>query len=181
MIDPPKMPRPFFVYSILSVTILTSGCASRQLSHPLTVNQLKAELVMMVPEPRPAVVAEADKLARTTFTIIETSSRRDKMIGWPWANNGLIRMGMKSRGLCYHWAEDLVTALDTVHPKFYEIHWMVARKGKLREHNSALLTAKGNPVEQGLIIDPWRTSGRPFWIRMAQDKYLHLTCHEKSV
>ena len=68
-------------------------------------------------------------------------------------HNVLIRVGLKNRGLCYHWAEDLLKQLNALDLKNYQLHWGVAHRGsELREHNSVVITASGQAFERGLVF-----------------------------
>jgi hypothetical protein len=87
-------------------------------------------------------------------------------------HNLLIQMGLRDRGLCYHWTEDLMAHLQALHLANYELHWGVAHPGSdLREHNSVVVTALNQPFEKGLVLDPWRNSGELTWVRVEEDAY----------
>jgi hypothetical protein len=48
----------------------------------------------------------------------------------------------------------------------------VAHPGSdLREHNSVVITARDQPFETGLVLDPWRNSGELYWAAAAHDDY----------
>jgi hypothetical protein len=87
-------------------------------------------------------------------------------------HNLLIRVGLKDRGLCYHWTEDLLKRLQALDLKTYQLHWGVAHRGSdLREHNSVVITARGQAFEKGMVLDPWRNSGDLFWALINTDRY----------
>ena len=87
-------------------------------------------------------------------------------------HNVLIRVGLKDRGLCYHWTEDLLKRLQALDLKSYQLHWGVAHRGSdLREHNSVVITARGQAFEKGMVLDPWRNSGDLFWALIRTDRY----------
>jgi hypothetical protein len=87
-------------------------------------------------------------------------------------HNVFVRIGLKDRGLCYHWTEDLIKRLQSLELKTYQLHWGVAYRGsELREHNSVVITAKGEAFENGLILDPWRNSGDLYWALIKTDNY----------
>jgi hypothetical protein len=41
----------------------------------------------------------------------------------------------------------------------------------MHEHNSVVVTAKGQPFQQGLVLDAWRHSGRLHWTPVIADRY----------
>ncbi len=87
-------------------------------------------------------------------------------------HNLLVQLGARERGLCYHWAEDLLRHLKPLGLRTLELHWGVAHRGSdLREHNSVVVTAAGRPFAEGLVLDPWREAGRLVWVRVREDRY----------
>ena len=88
------------------------------------------------------------------------------------AHNLLVVLGMKERGLCYHWTEDLMKRLQALNLKSFQLHWGVAYRGsELREHNCVVITARGQRFSKGIVLDPWRNSGNLFWAQVAKDSY----------
>jgi len=53
----------------------------------------------------------------------------------------------------------------------YRIQWGTAYEGKLREHNSLVVIPKGGRFEEGLVLDGWRQSGKPYWCHVNKDHY----------
>jgi hypothetical protein len=87
-------------------------------------------------------------------------------------NNILINIGLKKRGLCWHWTEDLLAALQDLSLPNYRLHWGVAHRGKLfREHNSLVVTARDGAFASGIVLDPWRGSGALHWVAVREDRY----------
>jgi len=88
-----------------------------------------------------------------------------------WCHNFLVNVGCRQRGLCYEWAEDLMAALAALDPQHFSLHWGVARSQTFREHNAVVITARNKPFATGLVLDPWRQSGRLVWIAVSKDTY----------
>jgi hypothetical protein len=86
-------------------------------------------------------------------------------------HNFLVNTGFKKRGLCYHWAGDLIAHLQSMDLVTVQVHWAIARAGTVREHNAVVITAAGQPFEEGIVLDAWRRSGDLFWIRVEADRY----------
>jgi hypothetical protein len=40
-----------------------------------------------------------------------------------------------------------------------------------REHNCIVVTAQGQPFDKGVVLDPWRNSGRLWYGLASKDKY----------
>ena len=87
-------------------------------------------------------------------------------------HNMLVNMGLRKRGLCCHWAEDLHAKLRELSISTLKFDWLVARLGShLREHNTVVIYPVNSTWQNGLIFDPWRKAGVPFWTRVKGDKY----------
>ena len=116
-----------------------------------------------------AVRREAGLLA---FTAIGRTVALQKEYGihtFPIVHNLLIDVGLKKRGACKHWAEDLLKSFEAIpHPHFTSF-WGEAHPGNILEHNVAVLAPVGGTFGDGILIDPWRTAGKPFWAVVSDD------------
>jgi hypothetical protein len=88
-------------------------------------------------------------------------------------HNVLVNLGMRDRGLCVHWTEDLLEILQELQLQSFDLHWGVAHRGESWrvEHSSVVITAKEQAFDDGIILDPWRYSGRLYWSRIRNDRY----------
>lgn len=87
-------------------------------------------------------------------------------------HNVLVNMGFRQRGLCCHWAEDLHAAVRKLNVGSLKFDWLVSRLGsELREHNVLVIYAASASWQQGLVFDPWRKAGKPYWTAVEGDKY----------
>jgi hypothetical protein len=117
-------------------------------------------------------VDEAKQVADCAYATAEQLRRDYGVIGGPPSlQNFLVNLGIRKRGLCFQWAEDLLVRLDALKLTTLELHWAEAWVENWREHNCVVVTAKGQPFRQGIILDCWRHSGRLFWSALASDHY----------
>ena len=115
---------------------------------------------------------EARRVAETALQVSAILAKEYRLVRPPILHNLLIQMGLRDRGLCYHWTVDLMSYLNTLQLKSYQLRWGVAYRGSdLREHNTVVVTANGQPFEDGLILDPWRHSGKLYWVVVKNDRY----------
>jgi len=115
----------------------------------------------------------AEESARLAECVYNTTRqlRRDYQVVWPpLFNNFLVNSGIKKRGLCFQWAEDLLVVLDGLKLTRLELHWGEAQVGTWHESNCIVVTAKGQPFNTGIILDCWRRSGHPYWRPVGTDK-----------
>ena len=116
--------------------------------------------------------AEARQVAETALKTSAYLTEEYRLVRPPILHNLFVQMGLRNRGLCYHWTEDLMSHLNTLQLKRYQLRWGVAHRGSdLREHNTVVITANGQPFENGLILDPWRHSGKLYWVIVKNDSY----------
>ena len=112
--------------------------------------------------------------ARAAARALETArdlKRKYGVAAPPQFHNFLVNAGIKRRGLCHQWTHDLIAQLGAAQLKTLDLHWGIARAGTLREHNSVVVTARGQPFGSGIVLDPWRGSGRLYVGRVAADRY----------
>lgn len=116
--------------------------------------------------------SEAGKLAETSIDYSLFLADEYRLVRPPFLHNILVRLGIKNRGLCYHWTEDLMERLNSLELKSFSLHTGVAYRGSdLREHNSVVVTARGQRFAEGIVLDPWRNSGNLYWIHVSADRY----------
>jgi len=115
---------------------------------------------------------EALRLAEAALAESARLSAEYRMTRPALFNNALVNVGLKERGLCWHWTEDLIATLRRLPLPNYQLHWGIAHRGKLfREHNSLVVTARGEPFATGIVLDPWRLSGALHWVAVREDRY----------
>ena len=133
------------------------------------VKQLERELAALS---QIADKTEARRVAETALHQSAVLAEEYQLIRPAEAHNLMVVLGIKDRGLCYHWTEDLMKRLQALELKSFQLHWGVAHRGSdLREHNCVVITASGQDFFQGIILDPWRNSGRLYWARITEDSY----------
>lgn len=94
-----------------------------------------------------------------------------KSFAIPIMHNMLIDIGIKKRGACKDWAEDLLAFLKPIKRKYFYVTWGEANPKKMTEHNVAVIYPNTATFYDGVVVDPWRTSGRPFSVPVQKDKH----------
>ena len=116
--------------------------------------------------------AEAQITAATAVRESAVLVEKYELVRPALAHNLLVALGLKDRGLCYHWTEDLMQRLLALDLKSFQLYWAVAYRGsELREHNCVVITASGQGFHEGIVLDPWRNSGNLYWARITKDGY----------
>jgi hypothetical protein len=116
---------------------------------------------------------EAKLLAECAYATVARLRQEYRPFGTPIFNNFLVYHGLKKRGYCFQWSEDLLLALDRLTLKTLELHWGDAYRDTWRENNCLVVTAKGQLFDRGMILECWRHFGHLRWnlVPSDQDRY----------
>lgn len=112
---------------------------------------------------------EAARLAEIATEYAAALAREFRPARPAWFNNILVNSGLRERGLCYHWANELFARLRPLGWRTLEVHLAVAHLDTAREHNAVVVTARGRPWSEGLVLDAWRRGGRLHVVQVAGD------------
>jgi hypothetical protein len=115
---------------------------------------------------------EADRLAEAAFAETARLTREYRAVRPASLHNILVNARLRERGLCYHWAKDLLAEFDRLEVPSLRVIQVVAREGTRREHSALVVVAEDQALNKGILLDAWRHSGRLFWIRVDDDRYL---------
>src|SRR6266705_5494585 len=66
---------------------------------------------------------EAELLAECAYATVSKLRREYRMFGTPIFNNFLIYHGIRKRGYCFQWSEDLLISLDKLKLTSLDLHW----------------------------------------------------------
>lgn len=109
--------------------------------------------------------AEARRAARIAIRYSHALARRYEVEDAPIMHNLLVNFGVKQRGLCVDWTTDLLARLRQERFRSLEFHWAIANYTSLYrlEHSTVIASARGESIDHGLVLDPWRHAGRLYW------------------
>ena len=176
-------------FTALCLFIVVTGCAKANVYYPgngsfnATTSGIQADAQIYrdkVKQLEQVLIAlnktvdttEAMKVAETAVRESAVLAEEYQLVRPAFAHNLLVVLGFKDRGLCYHWTQDLMIRLQALDLKSLQLHWGVAYRGsELREHNCIVVTAIGQSFFKGIVLDPWRNSGKLFWARVTKDRY----------
>jgi len=115
---------------------------------------------------------DSQQVSQLLIDTTQQLAKKYKMIATPRMNNILINLGFRDRGLCCHWAEDLHLSLREIQIESLRFDWLASNLGKnLQEHSAIVIYATDSSWEDGIVYDPWRKSGMPFWTKVSKDSY----------
>src|SRR5437763_11027658 len=121
---------------------------------------LQARLVALSPSVDPE---EARRVTYIAYTTGLELAHKWRMVRSPTVQSFLINIGLKKGGYCYQFATELLLRLDAEKLKTLELHWAESDPGTDTEHNVIAVTARGQPFEEGIMLDNWREAGHLLW------------------
>lgn len=169
---------------LLALSLLFGACSVKHPSvtlgsaNSLHIEAADAELEKKIFALKQALVSlatsvdekEAERLSRHAVLYPYYLAEQYALVSPPHLHNFLINAGFKERGLCYHWALDMMAYLREQKFKSLEICRVVSLKGSLREHHGLVVTAKKQPLSEGIVLDAWRDSSQLYFGRLSEDE-----------
>lgn len=150
---------------LLSLGACASGTAPTTTAPPVERERI-AELAQAIGalsadiDPR-----EARRAASLAFNYSRYLARQYEVTDSALMHNLKVNLGLKPRGLCVHWTRDLLARLKKERFRSLDLHWGIANYERAFriEHSTAIVTARGEPMQRGIVLDPWRHGGELFW------------------
>ncbi len=93
----------------------------------------------------------------------------------PGLQNLYVKMGARKGGYCFQYCSELLRRLDALKLQTLELHWAESQPGTMSENNAIVVTARGQPFEQGILLDNWRAQGHLAWTQVTKDPEYHWT------
>jgi hypothetical protein len=121
--------------------------------------------------------AEAQALSVTAHTKARSLKKEYRVAVNPEFTVFLYNIGMRKRGWCGHWAQDIGAELKELKLKTLVLHWGEAYPNTTSENNALVVTARNQPFKDGIILDGWRRAGRLFWCPVIKDDEYEVEQH----
>lgn len=161
--------RLLFVLPLLAV-LSAAGCAAPGEPPPADaeIAALARQIEGLGPEVDPEEAARAARIA--------VEHPRELARDWgitdpPLLHNVKVNFGLRPRGLCWHWAKDLEERLEEEGFRTLDVHRAIATPDMPfgGDHSTAIISARGYPMQDGIVLDPWRGGGVLHWMPTLSD------------
>lgn len=129
---------------------------------------LRARIAALGPNVDPE---EAERVAAVAYTTGRDLKKEWRVVWPPGLQNFLVNTGKRKGGLCFQFAERLLLRLAEMKWETLEFHWAESFDRTASEHNVIVVTAKGQPFSQGILLDNWRYGGRLIWGPIVEDPH----------
>jgi len=119
---------------------------------------------------------EAVHLSQDIYTKTGQLAKEFGMVSPPQYHNFLVTVGLKQKGLCYHWSDALYEHLKIQGYAHFDFHLIGANIGQYwNEHNALVVVPRGCIsdaciLKNGIVIDGWRNAGELYFSFIPNDK-----------
>jgi hypothetical protein len=163
----------------LALTALASAAQARKKEPAFATSAEDPMLRGSIAALAPSIDAEeARRVAEIAYMTGRDLKREWRIVWPPGLQNFLVNTRQRKGGLCFQFAERLLLRLSEQKWETVEFHWAESFERTASEHNVIVVTAKGQPFYQGIILDNWRYGGRLVWGFVVEDP--HYKWHENK-
>lgn len=161
-----------FVSLMLLAAAALAGCAAAPTTSRNDVAELAQALQALSPEVDPA---EAQRAAEIAYAHASRLAEQYDVTTTPIIHNTLVNTGVKDRGICVHYAEDMQARLNQENFETLTMLRAIAepRNGFRIDHSTAVIAPRGADIYGGIVLDPWRYAGKLFWSPTRDDTRYH--------
>ncbi len=161
---------------------LTAACATVPVAPPPPGNDEVAALTRALTDLGPDVdPAEAARMAEIALHYPRELAVRYGVTDPPLIHNTKVNMGLRPRGLCYQWADDIEARLRQEGFRTFDFHRAIANADNpiLIDHSTVIVSRRGGSMVEGIVLDGWRDGGDLFWAPVPEDtRYTWVARHE---
>jgi len=160
----------YFLAAVMALGLaLLTGCAQplEHRSNPV------AELAQAIEALDPSVdPQEARRAAEISYSYSAHLAQSYGVTTAPLVHNSKVNAGLKERGLCYHYAEDMQVRLNQEGFQTLTMLRAIAepRNPLFIDHSTTVIAANGSGIYEGIVLDAWRHGGQLFWVPTLEDK-----------
>jgi len=160
----------FYFIRVSLLLLWLTGCSVKSPTPNENLSKIENLTEMILHTSRNIDKNEAEDFATSSVYYAQRLARNYKVISPPLWQNTLVNLGLKKRGLCYEWANDLWVYLKAKNYKSLTLHYVGADVGSYFEHNALSVSAKELGVNNSILLDAWRNSGDLYFIEIAKDE-----------
>lgn len=155
-------------FKLFLLTVLLTSCAvkvpKQEKGSTLKLTHLLLSLDSKIS------IGEATQLSKEIFAQTALLSTQFHMTSPPQYHNFLVNVGLREKGLCYHWSDALYRHFIQKEYPSFAFHLMGANIGEYwDEHNTLVVSAKDKEPKKGVVIDPWRNAGKLYFSKVVDD------------
>lgn len=113
---------------------------------------------------------ESKQLSKDIFRTTNLLTKKFELTSPPLWHNFLVNVGLRQKGLCFHWSDALYLHLKQQKYTHFSFHLVGANIGSyFLEHNALVVSNKKEEIANSILIDPWRNSGKLYFSKIEDD------------
>lgn len=155
--------------ALMGLALMALGaCSTPPPSSGDDVQRLATQIQSLGPEVDPE---EANRAARLAYSYTAQLAQEYEITDPPLIHNAKVNKGLRPRGLCWHWAEDIERRLKQEQFETLTLHRAIANADNpfRIDHSTAIISRKGDSMYDGVVLDPWRYGGVLYWSPLPDD------------
>ncbi|WP_245848367.1 hypothetical protein [Actibacterium ureilyticum] len=158
------------VLAVLGV-LFVAGCGAPGRDVPVTRADIDALATAITGMGAGVDPVEATRAAEIAFTHTKVLAAEYEITDPPLIHNMKVNQGLRPRGLCWHWAEDMQARLAQEGFQTLSLHRAIANADNpfRIDHSTVIVSARGDAFTDGIVLDPWREGGQLHWTPTLQD------------
>lgn len=145
----------------MQLTETGADAAAGETENTRKIAAVREALLALGPTVDPGEAAQA---ARVAVQAPLDRARDWRVVDPPLVHNFKVVNGLREKGVCQDFADAMDAALRAEGFRTLQIHRALANADNLLlEHATVILTARGQPMQDGVILDPWRIGQGQLW------------------
>ena len=160
-------------FLLIAASLAVAACTPAPRALPIAKAQEVSALAESIRSLGPEVArTDAERVAQIAFAYSRQLAFDYQVTDPPLVHNAKVNMGLRPRGLCYHWADDLEARLRQEDLGSLTLHRAIANADKRFriEHSTVIVSRKGDAMIEGIVLDPWRYGGGLYWSPTLKDE-----------
>ncbi len=136
--------------------VIVAGCAKPPAGGPPLasqgdINKLTAAITALGDQVDPE---EARRAAEIAMLYPNRLAKQYRITDHPLVHNTKVNQGLRPRGLCWHWAQDMQTRLAQENFKTLVLHRAIANSDSwiFIEHSTVIISQVGDSQDQGIVV-----------------------------
>lgn len=157
------------IWLLMTLALLgLSACATAPAPRDDDVARLATQIQELGPGIDPK---EAQRAASVAYAYTAQLKQEYQITDPPLIHNAKVNKGLRPRGLCWHWAEDIERRLNREEFQTLTLHRAIANADNpfRIDHSTAIISRRGDSMYEGVILDPWRYGGVLYWGPLLKD------------
>ncbi|NVJ53587.1 MAG: membrane lipoprotein lipid attachment site-containing protein [Campylobacteraceae bacterium] len=155
----------------LSIILLLTACSNKNNLVKNELDKNSKELAnLIINSSRYIDKQEAKEFSKSIILYSSFLAKKYEVNTHPLIHNTLINLNLKEKGLCYHYANDLLKYINYKNFKSFNFKKIISKRNEYFEHTALILTRKDISFENSIVLDAWRNAGKLYFSKVKNDK-----------